>query len=217
MFEAFPKLTRFSHGWTITEKLDGTNGQIWIVPHDEMNNAHYEGEDLVVPVPEGALDYVDDHFIFAGSRNRFIGLGKKDPHGFGKFVHDNAKALVETLGPGRHFGEWVGKGIGPRGYNLDEKVFALFNVNRWEDVELPNRVTVVPRLADGYMDNPSQRVLDSLNELKEGGSAFAPGFMNPEGIVMHHGPSGTLFKKTFEYDEAGKWAENQERKNAATS
>jgi hypothetical protein len=30
--------------------------------------------------------------------------------------------------------------------------------------------------------------------------------MNPEGLVAFHRASGLLFKKTFEYDEAGKWA-----------
>ena len=203
MFEAFPKLTRFSHGWTITEKLDGTNGQILIVPLSETTN---------VPVPEGALQFYNDHFIYAGSRNRLLGLGKNDNHGFAQFVHDNAEALIDALGPGRHFGEWVGKGIGKRGYNLDQKVFALFNVNRWEGEALPDRVRVVPRLADGYMENPGQVALDNLEALRQGGSIFAPGFDNPEGVVLHHGPSGTLFKKTFDYDEAGKWAENQSRK-----
>lgn len=31
------------------------------------------------------------------------------------------------------------------------------------------------------------------------------GFMDPEGIVIYHTGSGTLYKKTFENDE-GKWS-----------
>jgi hypothetical protein len=199
MFQAFPKLTRFSHGWTITEKLDGTNSQVLIVHESEG------------PIEEGALDVIDGNFIFAGSRNRLLGLGKNDNHGFAQFVHDNAAALIETLGPGRHFGEWVGKGI-QRGYDLDQKVFALFNVKRWTGVDLPNRVRVVPVMAEGYMDNPGGAAVGALAFLKSNGSLFAEGFMNPEGVVLHHAPSGTLFKKTFDYDEKGKWAENQARK-----
>lgn len=74
---------------------------------------------------------------------------------------------------------------------------------------------MVPVLAEGYMDNPGQVALDCMNRLKEQGSAFALGFMDPEGVVMRHNPSGTVFKKTFDYDEQGKWAENQARKNNA--
>jgi hypothetical protein len=62
------------------------------------------------------------------------------------------------------------------------------------------------------MDNPGESAAAALALLKDRGSLFAPGFDNPEGIVMRHGPSGTLFKKTFDYDEAGKWAENQARR-----
>ena len=35
MFERFASLTRFSHGWTVTEKLDGTNACVLIVPQAE--------------------------------------------------------------------------------------------------------------------------------------------------------------------------------------
>ena len=36
-FERFPSLTRFSHGWTITEKLDGTNAQVAIIPQESKD------------------------------------------------------------------------------------------------------------------------------------------------------------------------------------
>jgi hypothetical protein len=205
MFEKFPSLTRFSHGWTITEKLDGSNAAVVILPAPPSFAGHPE------PIwidPATALG------VWAQSRKKLITPGKTtDNHGFAQFVKDNAQALVETLGEGRHFGEWVGKGINKRGYNLDQKVFALFNTARWTGVELPDRVRVVPILAEGYMDAPGSEFEMILADLRDGGSRFAPGFMDPEGIVMRHGPSGTLFKKTFDYDEQGKWAENQERRN----
>jgi hypothetical protein len=40
--------------------------------------------------------------------------------------------------------------------------------------------------------------------LKEGGSLAAPGFANPEGIVIYHHATKQLFKKTIEKDEKGK-------------
>ena len=75
-------------------------------------------------------------------------------------------------------------------------------------------MTTVPTLAQGYLHNPATEFEQVLFSLQMNGSVFAPGFMDPEGIVMLHLPSRTLFKKTFDYDEAGKWAENQARKNA---
>jgi len=36
------------------------------------------------------------------------------------------------------------------------------------------------------------------------GSIAAPGFMQPEGIVIYHTSGNVLFKKTFENDEVGK-------------
>jgi hypothetical protein len=214
MFEKFPSLTRFSHGWTITEKLDGTNAQILIVPNCEVtNDAAVGGFRLGF---EGGGD--SGLSILAGSRSQLLTATKQgDNHGFARFVADHAAELIEVLGAGRHFGEWVGKGVNKRGYNLDEKVFALFNVHRWGGAELPPRLRAVPVLFEGYADNPGAEAEKALAGLRANGSAFAPGFTNPEGIVMRHGPSGTLFKKTFDYDEQGKWAENQERRSLAAA
>jgi hypothetical protein len=207
MFEAFPKLTRFSHDWTVTEKIDGSNAQILIVPANEVAAGQ---------VPEDQkLAYVanSDVVVLAGSRNRLLSPGKdKDHFGFAGFVRDNAEEIVEKLGEGRHFGEWYGQGIGPRGYGVNPKRFALFNAGRWTGQPLPDRFDVVPRLYSGRVENFSL-FDDLLNDLKQNGSKIAPGFNNPEGIVMYHGPSKTSFKRTFDYDEAGKWAENQARKN----
>jgi hypothetical protein len=216
MFEKFPSLTRFSHGWTITEKLDGTNAQILIVPNgDVTNDAWVNG--LVLGSMAGEGEWKDHLSILAGSRSKMLTATKQgDNHGFARFVADHASELIAVLGVGRHFGEWVGKGVNKRHYGLDEKVFALFNVHRWADVELPPRLRVVPVLFEGYADNPGAEAAAALTNLRAQGSAFAPGYDNPEGIVMRHGPSGTLFKKTFDYDEQGKWAENQEARRLAS-
>lgn len=42
-----------------------------------------------------------------------------------------------------------------------------------------------------------------MTALKVAGSVAAPGFMNPEGIVIFH--EGTMYKKTFKHDK-GKWS-----------
>lgn len=215
MFERFASLTRFSHGWTITEKLDGTNACVLIVPFADANDGgsmHGMGGDA--QRDPMSITQVGDMVVFAQSRNNII-TPDKDNAGFARFVLDNAEALVTTLGEGRHYGEWVGKGINKRQYGLPDKQFVLFNTARWTGVDLPDRVGVVPVLAEGYLGEPGAEFAKLMDDLKANGSRFAPGYLDPEGIVMRHGPSGTLFKKTFDYDEQGKWAENEARRNAS--
>ena len=215
MFQRFASLTRFSHDWTITEKIDGTNACVIVMPLAEIADPAYREQAIDRIETEAGLMY-----LFAQSRNNMI-TPAKDNAGFARWVSDHASDLVNTLGSGYHFGEWCGAGI-QRRYGLNGKRFALFNTKRWgalsnhsEGGLLGGQLTVVPVLAEGYMDNPGQVALDCMNKLKAEGSVFAPGFMDPEGVVMRHGPSGTVFKKTFDYDEQGKWAKNQARKNSA--
>jgi hypothetical protein len=163
---------------------------------------------------EHVIAIVDGMAVLAQSRNKLIWPGKTtDNLGFAQRL-DQRLGVGQDAGRSRHYGEWVGKGVQKRHYNLDTKVFALFNTTRWTGVELPDRVRVVPVLAEGYMGEPGAEFQKIMDNLKANGSRFAPGYLDPEGIVMRHGPSGTLFKKTFDYDEQGKWAENQERRNA---
>lgn len=182
-FTGWPKIHRLSRQCIITEKLDGTNAQVYID---------------------------DDGHIFAGSRTRWV-TPESDNFGFAAWVRDNAEQL-RLLGPGHHFGEWYGRGI-QRGYGLDHRRFALFNVGRWYDPstgyntfeaveQCPSCCTVVPTLATGMFD--TGLINTAMHFLKEQGSAAAPGFMNPEGIVVYHTASRTMYKKTFENDEGGK-------------
>jgi len=189
-FKKFPKITRFSRPIIITEKIDGTNGQI----------------------------YIDDHGnIFAGSRNRWLTI-EEDNHGFCAWVMKHREELIEGLGPGRHYGEWWGQGIN-RGYGLTEKRFSLFNVQRWIPPEAvyidypcvegpavqwaPAYCSVVPIL-EVCEDFETDIILATLALLEHEGSRAAPGFMRPEGIVICHVPSGHLYKKTIEHDDEGK-------------
>ena len=140
--------------------------------------------------------------VAAGSRSRLI-TPADDNYGFAAWVRDHADELRE-LGPGRHFGEWWGQGI-QRKYSIGEKRFSLFNVGRWADAESrPACCHVVPVLYEGPFDTGV--VSSVMNALAIDGSIASPGFMRPEGVVVFHSASGALFKKTFEKDDAGKWA-----------
>jgi hypothetical protein len=206
-FKAFSKIPRLNRDIIITEKIDGTNGLIYI---DET------GKNMLV-----------------GSRTRWI-TPEADNYGFARWARDNESDLL-LLGPGFHYGEYWGQGI-QRKYGLTEKRFSLFNVHRWiETPEIsysgdsgvmqriettdytnrkqPPKVTVsylpgptcchvVPTLYTGPFD--SEKIAEQLLLLTGGGSKAAPGFMNPEGIVVYHTAARQLFKVTVEHDEAPK-------------
>jgi hypothetical protein len=193
-FEEFPKIARLSRGCVITEKIDGTNGQVHVL---------------------------EDGTVLAGSRNRYV-TPEADNFGFAAWVKAHEDELRQ-LGPGRHFGEWWGSGI-QRGYGLQkgEKRFSLFNVARWHaaggppfetkpgDPRLPSKFSTeappccmtVPVLYVGPFN--TERAHTVLDELRANGSAAAPGFANPEGIVVWHEAARVLFKKTLEKDEEPK-------------
>jgi hypothetical protein len=60
----------------------------------------------------------------------------------------------------------------------------------------------VPVLYEGPF---SKLAIDyALNELRAHGSQAAPGFMQPEGVVVFHTAAKTLFKVTLEHDEQPK-------------
>ena len=193
LFEEFSKIARLSRECVVTEKIDGTNAQVFITP---------EGE------------------LFCGSRTRWI-TPENDNAGFARWCFDHKEELL-TLGAGRHFGEWWGSGI-QRGYGLSkgEKRWSLFNVSRWclfgdtpQKISSPNAkeekfqmvlpacVGLVPVLYRGIFT--TYAVDAALADLKNYGSKAATGFMKPEGVVIFHTASNTMFKKTIEKDETPK-------------
>lgn len=190
-FRPFQKIARLSREIVVTEKIDGTNASIYIGEYGEF---------------------------LAGSRTRWI-TPEDDNYGFAKWAMERKDELM-TLGVGHHFGEWWGQGIN-RNYGLTERRFSLFNVHRWclyggepktyptadpritktQEV-LPSCVGLVPVLYRGpFRTSAIDTVIDGL--VAEG-SAAAPGFMKPEGVVIFHTAGNVLFKKTVEKDSEWK-------------
>lgn len=133
-----------------------------------------------------------------GSRNRWI-TPDNDNFGFATWAYKRKDELMQ-LGIGHHFGEWWGVGIN-RHYDLSERRFSLFNTLRWREFK-PACCDLVPVLYLGKFDQVI--IEDCLNKLKQEGSVAAPGFMNPEGVIIYHIAGNYLFKKTIENDEKGK-------------
>ena len=198
-FVEFPKIARLSRPIIITEKIDGTNGCIYIGPETQ--------------------DPTEQTFL-VGSRTRWI-TPEADNHGFAAWAYAHKDELM-TLGPGRHFGEWWGSGI-QRGYGLPkgEKRWSLFNVQRWclfgtepkaiptgdprvvkTQSVLPPCVGLVPILYSGSFTTIA--VADALGMLEYYGSMASSGFMKPEGIVVYHTAGNVSFKKTIEKDDIPK-------------
>lgn len=180
-------MARLSRECIITEKIDGTNAQIYIT---------------------------DDGRFYTGSRTRWI-TPENDNFGFAAWAHENKEELMK-LGPGRHFGEWWGRGI-QRNYGLEDRRFSLFNVSRWHlygtepkqipsadprvikmQEALPACVGLVPILYQGEFTTGA--CSDALTDLRYGGSQASPGFAKPEGIVCFHVAASIGFKKTLDDD-----------------
>ena len=211
-FQEFPKMARLSRECIITEKIDGTNAQIFI--------AHAE-EPPFIP-KEAIFAWTDTAgrlcYMMAGSRTRWI-TPEADNFGFAAWAQQNAEELTK-LGTGRHFGEWWGMGI-QRKYGMSERRFSLFNVSRWcmndDDPQvipsadprvvkmqerLPKCCYLVPVLRRGIFTTDMAE--SALHELCQRGSLAAPGFMKPEGIVVFHVAGNVGFKKTIEKDDEPK-------------
>lgn len=211
-------MPRLSREIVITEKIDGTNAQVYISPPGDPNTIHttcdFESVDELVLAEDAA-----GNRLYAGSRTRWI-TPQADNYGFAAWVKANAQELF-NLGPGSHFGEWWGAGI-QRRYGLTEKRFSLFNTERWKAYpEHPNWPTrkpgvfdmeknadgpacchVVPTLYRGLFSEWGVNL--ALDNLQVGGSVAAPGFMDPEGIVIWHTAARIGFKKTLKDDESPK-------------
>lgn len=187
-FQEFRKIPRLSREIIITEKIDGTNGLIYI--NDDCTE------------------------IYAGSKSRWLD-DHNDNFGFYHWAMDNKEELLK-LGKGYHYGEWMGKGI-QRNYGITEKRFYLFNVGRWVKNEItesgnsylqekqeycPSCCYVVPELYHGMFN--TEVISKYLESLRNNGSRAVPGFMDAEGIVIYHIPSRYYFKKTIKNDEKGK-------------
>jgi hypothetical protein len=183
-FVPWPKTPRLFKGMTITEKIDGTNAAIHIVPGEV----------------EGTFS------ITAQSRNRVITPGKgTDNSGFAAWAHANASELALLLGPGLHFGEWWGQGIN-RNYGVDGRRFSLFNTDKHAEVKRTVGgvdVEPVPVLFRG--DFSTTTVAAVLAMLKSEGSLAAPGFNNPEGVCVFHHGARQVTKVTLDNNDAGKW------------
>jgi hypothetical protein len=173
-FKPFNSIRRFAREYSITEKIDGTNGQIYI---DDTGTQ-----------------------IAVASRNKWLDETKAgDHHGFYKWVMAHKEELL-LLGPGHHYGEWAGQGIA-HGYGLKEKRFYLFNTNRWTEETKPKCCHVVPVLHAGDdFSNAGIQVSCCLNRLQTEGSVAVPGWMKPEGVVIYHVAGNFLLKKTLNND-----------------
>lgn len=196
-FIHWPKIPRATNlHCYITEKIDGTNAQIFIEPvafdWSRAENRPLSDELVLKDVAMSGLTFK------VGSRNRWI-TPEADNYGFARWAYEH-KELLLRLGPGRHFGEWWGPGI-QRHYNQVARTFSLFDRRRWDPEKIAERgldaigVSVVPMLATCDILDLGPTMLHVERELTTKGSVAAPGFMRPEGVVVNIG-NAVSFKIT---------------------
>lgn len=132
------------------------------------------------------------------SRSRII-TPEADNFGFARWAYEHKDELM-LLGHGYHYGEWWGAGI-QRRYGLTEKRFSLFNTHRPVET-LPPCVSQVPVLYKGPFT--TDIVTNLVASLAINGSVAAPGFMDPEGVVVYVAAARQMFKVTCQNDEISK-------------
>lgn len=196
-FEKIPSLKKIE--MTITQKIHGTNAQVFIIPAPII-----DGQPSM-----GSFEVDGQHYeLRCGSRTRWIYPGD-DNYGFAAFVDAHKEEFVRCLGVGQHFGEWAGLGVNS-GEGLDKKVFVLFD--HWKfpvERPLPPQTVVVPVLYQGPFD--LAKIEEVMLDLKTNGSRLCPGFMRPEGVVIN--TMGQKLKKVFEAEET-QWKQGNEKAKA---
>lgn len=148
----------------------------------------YKNEKIIITEKidgtNGCIIVTEHGDVFAQSRNRILTPDCSDDNfGFGGWVAANKSDLFH-LGVGYHFGEWWGLGI-QRRYGMKQKIFSLFNIYRPAET-LPECVRNVPLLGED--------IDAALAILKTQGSQAAPGYMNPEGVVVYSSLHKTRYK-----------------------
>lgn len=190
-FKSFGEIKRLTNiRMSITQKIHGTNAQIFIWP------VSWIGDEPI------------GYHVQVGSRTRWI-YPQDDNYGFAAWVEANKAEIIEKLGIGVHYGEWAGPGINS-GEGLSERRFVLFNHEKFPpERPLPPQTVVVPVLYEGPLD--STKIDIAMEELKTQGSKLAPGFMRPEGVVINI--NGTRYKKVFDPEET-QWIKSSGVKNS---
>lgn len=201
-FKAWPKIARLTNEhMTITEKIDGTNACVIILPYDPDHEAQIQaGQAKCFGDESTSVMYT----FAVQSRKRMIYPGKDtDNAGFAAWAWEHAQELIWALGFGYHYGEWYGRGI-QRGYGMMEKRFALFNPWRYDHISLGActiecvpQLEVVPVLYEGPACEGE--IEKALTALELGGSLVAPG-EKAEGVIVQYKLSGSTYKAFVDDD-----------------
>jgi hypothetical protein len=203
-FEAWQKIGRYRRNSVVSEKIDGMNAAVGVVEIERSPNGAlpfgWDRQPATLIVTGNGAE-TRTFLVYAQSRTRII-TPEADNFGFARWAYENAETLAADLGPGLHFGEWWGHGI-QRGYGQTAKRLSLFNTSRWAGNEFvtPN-LGVVPVIGHGALCD--ELVEGSIGLLRKHGSVAAPGFMNPEGIVIFHLATHHCYKVTIAGDDSPK-------------
>lgn len=200
-FVPFAKISHLKSPCIITEKIDGTNACLEVT--ETSMTACSRTRRLVTTYADAPTVWYEHD-----AKGRPV-----DNYGFGAWAAENSH-LLARLAPGRHFGEWYGRGI-QRGYGLPVKKLAFFNTSMTDPKatlpELAEVVRCTPVLYEGEFSELA--IENAMATLMVHGSYAAPGCMHPEGVVVHFLHNRTSFKVVF--DGKGGWARAGQKVQAA--
>ena len=149
---------------TISEKIDGTNAQVFVVAEDRGRRQPGRG-------------------LGGSLRKRTTSVSRRGSPIMLTSCASSAQDVISA--------EWYGRGI-QRRYGLQDRRFALFNSCTDGPRSARRAAAIVPVLTTRTMG--ADVVSECLETLRSGGSLARSGFHAPGGIVIYHHASGGMFR-----------------------
>ena len=216
-FEPWPKIPRLMKDIVITEKIDGTNAGIYVDPAECLAGHGPEDAKVYAASRKRWITPENDNYGFArwvekNAATLVVDLGPGMHFGewWGQGIQ-RGYGLDEKRFSLFNIRKWGAqdKNTDPRcerkGSHIEskgERVCAC-REERCEAQFETSRLGVVPLLYEGPFEPEETKcglVLDGppwvhcMKHLRNDGSVAAPGFMNPEGIIVYHTAAAQAFK-----------------------
>lgn len=222
-FEPWPKIPRLMKDIVITEKIDGTNAGIYVDPAECLAGHGPEDAKVYAASRKRWITPEKDNFGFArwveenaATLAADLGPGMHFGEWWGqgiqrKYDMDHKRFSLFNI---RKWGAQTANEdprCARKGSHIEskgERICACREERGEAEFETPN-LDVVPVLYEGPFEPEEIRcglILDGapwahcMKYLRIDGSVAAPGFMDPEGIVVYHTAAGHPFKYTLDRD-----------------
>lgn len=209
-FAPFPKISRLFRPFVVTEKIDGTNASVHVLEDGRVLAASRTRWITPEADNHGFARWVEEH-----EEELRVGLGVGSHYGewWGSGIQ-RRYGLKEKRFSLFNTARWGDDAVRPACCHvvpvLYDTVALQVSLDSGEIAAaapsaFPGLPEIDPSGTHVLVHNMAGIGLEgALRRLRTQGSVAAPGFMRPEGVVIFHAASSTLFKVTLEGDEAPK-------------